>query len=423
MIDTFDKLVRLDRESPKTILFIGDGMNDVYVHGRIESCQDGCPKFISDTAITVGGGVFNAYASIEKWNSRRYCQGENDTIKTRFMVNGKIAFRYDCDVRSEPFANMDYVHRAEPDAILMSDYDKGFLSEEMIRQIIDYATERKIPCVVDAKREPSLYDGAILKCNKDYESKYEFEFLNSSVTPIVTQGQENPYYFQKNNEELIFQSGKEVRCVSHVGAGDCFSAHLVLALANGLTIEESIPIAHSAGRVYVQHPHNRPPWPHEVRKDIDPLRGKIIDASDVAKLRESTHQKIVFANGCFDLFGPHHLYYLNEAKKHGDLLVVGVNSDESVRHLKGVGRPVIPQEQRAMLIAGLESVDWVVVFDDQTPEKIMESLSPDVRAVVDLKMEGRCINGDELAKQIVSIKPMSGWSTTHTMTKIQNSPR
>lgn len=111
------------------------------------------------------------------------------------------------------------------------------------------------------------------------------------------------------------------------------------------------------------------------------MNGKVIPRAEVAALGESLRQsgqQIVFANGCFDLLHVGHVRYLEGACQQGDVLVVGVNSDRSVRQLKGEGRPLLPEEARAELLASMESVDYVVIFDDVTAEKILRDLRPDV---------------------------------------------
>lgn len=428
-MNAIDRLIKLDRESPKRIFCVGDNMTDVYVHGHMAIGQEDCPKFVEERMCCVPGGAGNAARQLANWNSKAVLLGieaEYGLQKARFIVNGKTVFRHDdddCLYGEKELAQhremaMEELKEHPCDAILISDYDKYFLTPEFIRQIINYAGEHGIPCVADAKREPELYRDAILKCNIEYAERFDVNPLDTA-SYVITHGHKTPAIWDAGKMVERRHLNRPVECVSHVGAGDCFASHLVLALAHGLSLEDAATIAHSAGRCYVQYEHNRPPHPFEIRRDLDPCRGKIIDLPSLVALRQSILGKIVFANGCFDLFGPHHLYLLNEAKKHGDVLVVGVNSDSSVYHLKGMGRPVIPQEQRALLIAGLEAVDWVIVFDGLTPASVMEQLKPDVRVVADMV---RNVEGDQFAKEVVKVAPMEGWSTTTTVTKIMRMP-
>ncbi len=145
------------------------------------------------------------------------------------------------------------------DAVLLSDYDKGFLTPEFTREVIKRCNRRSIPCVADVKRGPELYQGAILKSNLDWTNKY-------GASNVTTRGAMWPWVHGKTDR---YHGGRhDVKCVNHVGAGDCFAAHLTLALACGFSLEDAAAVAHSAGRVYVQHPHNRPPHPKEIAADM-----------------------------------------------------------------------------------------------------------------------------------------------------------
>jgi rfaE bifunctional protein nucleotidyltransferase chain/domain len=111
------------------------------------------------------------------------------------------------------------------------------------------------------------------------------------------------------------------------------------------------------------------------------MTGKMVPRAEVVELGErlrKSGRQVVFANGCFDIFHVGHVRYLEGARKQGDALVVGVNSDHSVRQLKGEGRPLLPEEARTELLAALECVDYVVIFDDLTAENILRDLKPDV---------------------------------------------
>lgn len=149
-----------------------------------------------------------------------------------------------------------------------------------------------------------------------------------------------------------------------------------------------------------------------------PALSKILsleDAYQVIENRKSHGAHVVFTNGCFDLLHPGHTRYLAEARRLGDLLIVAINSDRSVRALKGEGRPIMPQEERAEVLAALESVDYVTVFDDPTPEPLLARILPDVLA----KGAGLALNeivGWKIVKdaggRVVSMASVPGFSTT-----------
>ncbi|WP_104706746.1 D-glycero-beta-D-manno-heptose 1-phosphate adenylyltransferase, partial [Helicobacter bizzozeronii] len=135
-------------------------------------------------------------------------------------------------------------------------------------------------------------------------------------------------------------------------------------------------------------------------------------------LQASRPKRVVFTNGCFDLLHRGHVHYLQEAKKLGDILVVGLNSDSSVRTLKGASRPVCDQASRAFILAGLECVDFVVIFEEQTPLDLIKTLEPDI-LVKGGDYQGQEVVGSDLVEQVVLIDFVKGNSTTNIIHKIQ----
>jgi len=133
-------------------------------------------------------------------------------------------------------------------------------------------------------------------------------------------------------------------------------------------------------------------------------------------------KRVVFTNGCFDLLHPGHIHSLEAARGLGDCLIVGINSDDSVRLLKGEGRPLIPAEERAEILAGLECVDAVVIFDELTPQKVIAALVPDV-LVKGSDWPGNQIVGREEVEaaggKVVLIDNVPGYSTTEILKKIR----
>jgi len=133
-------------------------------------------------------------------------------------------------------------------------------------------------------------------------------------------------------------------------------------------------------------------------------------------------KRVVFTNGCFDLLHPGHIHSLEAARGLGDCLIVGINSDDSVRVLKGEGRPLIPAEERAEILASLECVDGVVIFDELTPQKVIAALVPDV-LVKGSDWPGNQIVGREEVEaaggKVVLIDNVPGYSTTEILKKIR----
>jgi D-beta-D-heptose 7-phosphate kinase/D-beta-D-heptose 1-phosphate adenosyltransferase len=425
-LELIDRLIAADRETPKRICVIGDEMVDEWVIGSLAACQDGCPCFKAGETIRTAGGAANAQRQLENWQSvvDRFCPDIEPCRKTRFVQDGKIVFRADADTYAANLTSKELKEFRDRilktlandgyDAVLLSDYDKGALDKATIRSIMEICDYRRIPVVADAKQHPSFYGGAYLQFNDAYAARFA-DFIMTDYRAVNTRGHlppriliPNPWLDPKPDRQPVVSR-------NHVGAGDCFAAHLTLALAHGFQLEEAATIAHAAGRVFVQHLYGRPPWPHEIRRDLDPIMGKVF-TMDAAELRASHPGKIVFTNGVFDLLGPHHVYLLNMARSYGDMLVVGINDDASVRRLKGPNRPVIPLEQRAQMLAGLACVDWVVPFTEDAPLELLKALGKPILVKADLP-DRRTI-GDDLAESVHLIHPLAGWSTTKTLETI-----
>lgn len=267
-----DRLIEMDRASPKSILVLGDAIEDVWVHGTLHECQDGCPKFVEHHRVSVPGGAANAARQLTEWCSRAYLNAGTYTpvssVKTRYVVDGRIVFREDAEHPVHCPQIYLAILRAVRNyhAVLISDYDKGTLSRDFIRQVI---SECKVLVVSDAKREPEIYAGSILKCNNNYCNRHQAALLRWPYPVICTSGDYTPDVYLPSRESRDIPHRPKVTCVNHVGAGDCFAAHLVLALAHGLLMEDAAEVAHSAGRVYVQREHGLPPLPQEIKDDLE----------------------------------------------------------------------------------------------------------------------------------------------------------
>ena len=216
------------------------------------------------------------------------------------------------------------------------------------------------------------------------------------------------------------------------GAGDTVIAYLGACLANGLPLSEAVSVANIAAGIQVSKIGTSPVYLSEVdnwmrKNSHDPGGCKIIEKSDLPRLREAqSGKKIVFTNGCFDILHLGHVDYLRKAAALGDVLVVGLNSDASVGRLKGNGRPINSQEDRAALLAALEFVDYVVVFDEDTPCELVRRVLPDVLVKgADYRPEE--VAGKDLVEagggELVLIPLMDGKSTTAIIEKIKNTAK
>ncbi len=399
------------------IAIVGDTMIDSFITGTLQPSQDGCPKFVEMEQVTLPGGAANAARAIEHSGAEVFLvgpvprsRGESSTwhginselgfdgelpVKTRFLDHtGRIVFRKD----QEPIAYgagkseiaewrdlaVKAVRNMKFDAVYVSDYDKGFVDGFLIRKIIQACDELSIPVVVDPKRHPDACVGAILKCNADYAMRYPGDVGCHAPAAVVTHGHLPPSICDDQVRQAQYQElprhGNEVVCANHVGAGDCFGAWLTLLLGKGELLERAVKVADAAARVYVAHPFNRPPWWHEVRRKLDPVRGKILNGRDMTgltALRQSGAGRIVFTNGVWRIPHVGHSWLLRWAKGQGDTLVVGVNDDASAARIRP-GEFVLPLEERLEMLASMEAVDWVVPFGEDDPVSLIRQLRPDV---------------------------------------------
>lgn len=266
-------LIEADRHNPRRILVIGDRMNDVYIHGRLEdTCQEGCPKFIEESRMLVPGGAANAARSLINWQTKvaLFCT-PCGFLRQRYMVGDKCVWRHDdneikCGLEAVRKEAIHALVQGKWHAVLLSDYNMGILTSVFIGVVAAICKDAGIPCIADCKQAPEVYQGCILKGNMNWlNQRGVVGYRADSV--VITDGPRGPTVGIKGDVTHI-PDGLPVSCTNHVGAGDCFAAHLTLALAYGFSLKDAAAIAHSAGRVYVQHQHNHPPTPSEVAGDM-----------------------------------------------------------------------------------------------------------------------------------------------------------
>ncbi len=421
-MDPIDTLMNSCQENRKKIAVIGDAMLDLWIEGHLKTCQEGCPAFREERRLETPGGAANAARQLVHWNvdaylispltwrlmdeDRRPWTEVNHELcfgclripqKVRYVgADGHTLWRSDsedrsCDMTDDNmercrFLAMSALVSMHFDAVLISDYDKGWLTDDMIRKIVRLCNEAEVPVVADVKRDPMLYEGAVIKATEAYARKYVNDLLLLRSPTVVTRGGNYPSWpIAIGDASIVVPWGTcdpmlpPVNVKNIVGAGDCFAAHLTLALAHGIPLDDAVPLAHAAGRVYVQHTHARPPWPHEVRKDLLGAVGKVLKTGDVVPLARSlAGKRVIFTNGVFRLPHAGHAWLLEWARQQGDVLVVGINSDGSAARQRSDGAYIMPVWERLQLLAGMEAVDWIVPFAEDTPDGLMKMLCPTI---------------------------------------------
>lgn len=283
-------------------------------------------------------------------------------------------------------------------ALVLSDYAKGALQD--VAALIELARKQNIPIIVDPKGSDfEKYRGATLitpnfnefeavvgPCENEEVLVSKGLKLMSELelqAMLITRGEHGMTLLRPDSEELHLPArAREVFDVT--GAGDTVISVLAAALAAGDELAEATAIANLAAGLVVGKLGTAAISGPELRRAILAEQNSGLGVMTAEQLRIAVQdakahgEKIVFTNGCFDIIHAGHVGYLSEAKKLGDRLIVAINSDDSVTRLKGAGRPINPVERRMAVLDGLEAVDWVVNFSEDTPEGLLETLQPDI---------------------------------------------
>lgn len=421
------------------ILVVGDLLLDQYITGTTERTSPEAPVpvvlvsgevYMAGGAANVGRNIVAAGASakacgligkddagnrlVKKLNEAgvdisgvrqsTHCQ---TIVKTRVVSQGQQIVRLDHEKQTE--LKSDELDEAEQyfvsamphvDAVIISDYGKGFLTDSILARLFSASVEHQVPVLVDPKgRNYARYHGAFAITPNSREAQEATgistateEGLRSAAERIkketgchlvvITLGAGGLALLDENDQlVLVPTSAREVFDVT--GAGDTFVAWLTFGVASGMPAEDAARLANTAAGIAVARSGPAVVSPLDMRQALAPgrLGKKIINEAGLARLGEELHKqgkKIVLTNGCFDFLHAGHVAFLQQARAFGDVLVLATNTDESIRRLKGAPRPVIAQRQREELLASIEAVDYVTVFTDDTPHEIIARLRPDV---------------------------------------------
>jgi D-beta-D-heptose 7-phosphate kinase/D-beta-D-heptose 1-phosphate adenosyltransferase len=302
--------------------------------------------------------------------------------------------------------------------LIISDYGKGTLQD--IPALIKKAKKFKKTVLVDPKGDNfSKYKGADvitpnfsefigevgpIKSERDItvKAKSLIKSLNLGAL-LVTRGSEGMTLFNKEKGKIIRSDfpthAKEVFDVS--GAGDTVIASLAAALSTGFDMSSAVKLANVTAGIVVGKSGTATASLLEIEPHFsgEELMFSLSEVKKHSSMLRQNRKKVVFTNGCFDILHAGHVHYLEKAKKLGDELVVGLNSDLSVKTLKGAGRPINNLEQRAKVLSSLKCVDKVVSFSDETPIKLITEIKPDVLVK----------GGDYRVKDVVGYKEIKSW--------------
>ena len=467
-----------------TALCIGDVMLDRFVYGQVEriSPESPVPILKMNRDFTVVGGAGNVARNIaslggnvifigvigndftgdvlkkhldELPNTQAilFAEANRQTIqKTRFIAQGQQLLRVDeetpnpcLDLTKQQILNYCKKALSECQVLILSDYNKGLFSKDLCQDIISLA-KGKVPIVIDPKgRHYGHYKGAtILTPNlKELSEVTGQSFKNQAqITEagtilknqldidslLITQGSQGMTLLEGNKDpKQIPAVAREVYDVS--GAGDTVVATLAVALANDVSLPDACRLANAAAGIVVGKVGTATLNAEELEVSFNHhttvhTEQKVLPLSKAMEILKDWRRqglKVGFTNGCFDLLHLGHLHILQESAAACDKLIIGLNSDSSVKRLKGDSRPVQNEETRSQVLAALGMVDLVIIFDEETPYKLISNLLPDVLVKgADYKID-KVVGADIVqAKggEILLVEIKEGHSTTKTVTKM-----
>lgn len=323
--------------------------------------------------------------------------------------------------------------------VVISDYGKGLCSQEICSYIIEQANKQNKKVIIDPKGSNwDKYNNAYLVtpnvkelsevCGFEIENKDEDVIKYGSIIRekynltylIVTRSEKGITIIGENHIKTIPTQAMEVFDVS--GAGDTVISSIAVFLGLNLNIDDAVYLANAAAGVVVGKLGTAPITLSELHYALSGFRSSKVVAynhiADIIKREKSFNKTIVFTNGCFDILHRGHVTYLKHAKALGDILVLGLNSDASVKRLKGPSRPVNNEQDRAVVLEALECIDYIVIFEEDTPLNLIKNVMPDILVKGgDYKAED--VVGKEYAGRVEIIDFVDGYSTTSTINKLK----
>jgi D-beta-D-heptose 7-phosphate kinase/D-beta-D-heptose 1-phosphate adenosyltransferase len=471
----------LETFKEQNALVIGDLMIDKYIIGNVSRISPEAPvPVLNQTRIERKlGGAGNVLANLKSLGARVHALGrigndtegriceellsergidcsklwkfENTIVKTRVISSNQQFLRIDEEKIISP--NAEYLDTLKNNiddilknitVVVLSDYAKGFISDELASLIIQACNMKNIPVVVDPKgKNCGKYKGAtaITPNNKEFLDMSGVVSLaseDSIKNEAIRLLKENniKYFIHTRSEKGISVIEKDSglksdfptqakEIVDVTGAGDTVVSVIALAIGAGFETADAINLANIAASIVISKFGTAQTTTTEIEEHLFSIKTKDKSKDEVLKIianLKNQGKRIVFTNGCFDLVHAGHIKSFQQAKSFGDVLIVAVNSDDSIRRLKGESRPVVDLKNRIALLKALECVDFVVPFEEDTPQNLIEAIKPDVM-VKGEDWKGKVVAGADFVKsyggKVEFIKLEQGLSTTHIIEKIR----
>ena len=473
-------MINFKNKIPK-ILVIGDLMIDHYLWGKCERISPEAPVQIvnidkENSVLGGAGNVINNLRALEsnvdvlsvigndttakeleallesievKSDMLIIEQNRKTSKKSRLIASQQQVLRYDNESIEDISSSSEtqIINKLSAiilnyDVVILSDYGKGVLTTKLTQEIISISNKNNVKVFVDPKgKDYSKYKGAYTLTPKKKEAIEATNILindNESLekaikklkeeceleVSLITLSESGIAIFD-DNLRIKPTVAREVYDVT--GAGDTVIASIAFAIANHMKIDDAIQFANLAAGVVVGKIGSATASLDEIYEYESSLNksnssSHIKSFEEIEILAKKLHdkgKKIIFTNGCFDILHAGHVKYLEEAKSYGDVLILGLNADSSVRKLKGPTRPINNQDDRAYILASLESVDYVVIFEEETPYELIKLIQPHV-LVKGGDYEGKEIVGQDIAQELRLVQFVDGKSTSKIIQRIQN---
>jgi len=472
-------MINLQNKSPK-LLVIGDFIIDQYLWGSCERISPEAPVQIVniDNENTLLGGAGNVVNNLKALGAKvdvigvvgncknsdalkgllddigvdtKYLFTQKNRItskKSRIIASQQQVVRYDhesteeIDIKLQNLILDIYKKIVKNyDGVLLSDYGKGLLTEKLTQSIIKIANKYNKKVLVDPKGfDYSKYKGAYLLTPNKKEASEATKInikdnatLTKAIIQIKTECELDVSVITLSEQGIAIYDNslrthptvtREIFDVT--GAGDTILASLGFALACEYEIDDAVEFSNLAAGVVIGKIGSSTATLNEIieyesslnQSSSDEHIKTLNEITVLSKELKARGKKIVFTNGCFDLLHAGHVRYLETAKNFGDVLIVGLNSDKSVSTLKSNNRPINTQLDRAYLLAALEVVDYVVIFDEDTPYNLIKAIKP-VTLVKGEDYKDKVVAGQDIVDELKLVEFVDGKSTSKIIKKIQ----
>lgn len=459
------------------VLVVGDVMLDRYHYGRIDriSPEAPVPIFLIQEEELRAGGAANVATAIANLGARVTLIGatgkdraalllkallkrrgvdfrltetpERTTTKNRYMVGNRQVWRTDEEqILSDELLPEGIQEAARgADILIVSDYSKGVVTSRTYEAVLDAAAENHIPLIVDPKKSnPEFYRGASVitpnlkelreltdhQVDTDQDvviaARYLLKGMKTTVAVVVKRSGQGASVVTQDEEEHIRPSCENPTNVT--GAGDIFIAVLALGLSLGLSMGDAARLAETAAGLAVRKSKSGGVTVEELRAARRPgaLTVNRQELKELCKKWRSEGKLIGLTNGCFDLLHPGHIKLIREAAKYCDRLVVALNSDKSIRAIKGPTRPIQKEGARVEVMAGLKGVAAITVFEEETPLELIKEIKPDTLIKGDDYRYQDVVGADQVVEaggRVILVGLQPGYSTTSLLTLVAKGGR